>query len=91
MTPCVRDNFTQGVSFCRPRGMSINFRYPPFVSAQNNSSMTNCVIPTEETMKPLMMHEMEICFLVALLEHFDLTQVTTEFLNGGLEAQLKGC
>lgn len=47
--------------------------------------MTNCVIPVEEPMKPLMMHEMEICFLAALREHFDLTQVTTKFLNGDLE------
>lgn len=65
--------------------MNINFQYPVVASVQNHFSMTNCVIPVEEPMKPLMMHEMEICFLAALREHFDLTQVTTKFLNGDLE------
>ena len=42
-------------------------------------------------MKPLMIHETEICSLADLREHFDLIQVTAAFLNGDLEAWLKDC
>ena len=42
-------------------------------------------------MKPLMIHETEICSLSDLREHFDLTQVTAAFLNGELETWLRDC
>ena len=62
---------------------------------KNDFSVTNCVIlicysglrsqydtdTKEDTMKPLMIHETEICSLADLREHFDLIQVTAAFLG----------